>query len=396
MTLASYHLTIIGTGQLGCSIGAALQDSEMLNCIRGYDLSPTHRTQAAILGAVNETVETLEDAVQNTDIILICSPLSTMESIFQTIGQHAKPGTIVTDVGSVKSPLIELAKKHMPEQIFIPGHPIAGTEKSGPLAVNGELFRHKKMIFTPCETDKNLAALATIQKLWKDIGAKPETMSASNHDRIYAHCSHIAHLLAWVHACVLSTAQGVPTNSEFYPFMRIAGSDLIMWLDIFAMNRQCVEEAIDRYAKSLEKLVAGDLDIRDIGEWRRGVRTPLHPEWGNLPDSPDDYFDRLPTLSTLAYCHSLMELEKTLKMPLGSAIGSGFLGITRPATLPTDQAEALLNHDSCGAIAEQLLTELETFHEAIINTDPHDLVTLLNAARETHLENLSRWGLEPR
>jgi len=392
MSLQSHHITIIGTGQLGCSLGAALRESDYCERVRGYDLAPAHSQQAAILGAVDEVAESLVEACQHTDVIILCSPLHTMEDMFQTIGQHAKEGTVVSDVGSVKAPLLALAKQHMPKQPFIPGHPIAGTEKSGPLAINPELYRHRKYILTP-DHQHDLKALTIIQRLWEDIGAKVEVLDAKRHDRIYGQTSHFAQLLAWVHAGLLSNVEGIPNNSYFYSFVRIGGSDMIMWLDIFLSNANYLLEASQRYAAALHQLHTPEA-ITATDHWRQEARTLLHPEEWSAPSStPERGLDVMPVFSALAYTHATMGLEEIIGESLYPFLGAGFYGITRPAAVEAKQASAMLDEEQCETLARQLTERLTPFQHAIEKGDRASLLDLINGSRNDHFRNLERWGM---
>lgn len=392
MTLASYHITVIGTGQMGCSIGAALRACDLCDRVRGYDLSPAHLTQAAILGAVDETAERLEDAVRETDIIILCSPLHTMEPVFTAIGRYADKGAVVTDVGSVKAPLIGMARRLMPGRPFVPGHPIAGTEKSGPLALNAELFANRKMIVTPEEV--HTPALAAVQRLWEAMGAKVEVMEAGLHDRIYGQTSHFAQLLAWVHASVLATAEGVPANPHFYPFIRIGGSDIVMWLDIFMMNRAHLLESIGRYEAALRRAASLEPEsLAAAAAWRRKARTLLHPdEWGEAPDRPHLLLDVLPVFSALACCMATLALEEQVHQSLYPSLGAGFYGITRPASVEAAAALALLGREPIALLADQILAELAPYRRALKADDKAGMLDLINAARGEHVANVGRWG----
>ncbi|WP_085338415.1 prephenate/arogenate dehydrogenase family protein [Aquidulcibacter paucihalophilus] len=256
-------LAIIGVGLIGSSLAAAAQDNALAKRIILYDRDPYVRGRARELG-LGEVSETIEAAVSEADLIILCTPPATMGAIGAQIGAHVKAGAIVTDVGSVKEAIVQQLQPVLPETCYlIPGHPIAGVEKSGPDAGFATLFEGRWAILTPL-VDPRPAYQQGVERLthfWEGMGAKVECMDPVRHDQVLAMTSHLPHLIAF---CVVATAQDVEavTDSEvvkysaggFRDFTRIAASDPTMWRDVFLMNKDAVLDLLGRFSEDLTAL----------------------------------------------------------------------------------------------------------------------------------------------
>lgn len=255
------RIAIIGLGLIGSSIAWAVRKHGLAEHIVGFDVSDDVRVRARELGFADEVPDTAEEAAQGADLIVVAVPVLTTASVIEGITAHIKTGAIITDVGSVKEPVIRDVSDHVPDDaVFVPGHPIAGTEYSGPDAGFADLFEGRWWILTPCarSTDE---AVEKLSRLFKAMGANIETMSADHHDQVLAITSHIPHLIAYN---IVSTAADLEkvTRSEvikfsasgFRDFTRIAASDPIMWRDIFLSNKDAVLEMLGRFSEDLAAL----------------------------------------------------------------------------------------------------------------------------------------------
>lgn len=254
-------ITIIGLGLIGGSIGLALKRAGSTAQLIG-----AARTQKTLDVALERNlVERVEidivKSVEGADLIILATPLSSFKKIILEVSHNLKPGCIVTDTGSSKLKVIEELSNIIPMGVsFIPGHPIAGTELSGPEAGFAELFDDRWCVLTPTE-DTNKDALNSIRLFWEELGSKVEIMNPEHHDRVLAITSHIPHLIAYN---IVGTANNLTnvTNKEvvkysaggFRDFTRIAASDPKMWRDVFLYNDEAVLEMLSFFSKDLMKL----------------------------------------------------------------------------------------------------------------------------------------------
>lgn len=261
MTILFNRVCIIGIGLIGSSLARALRLHELAGEIVCADCNPEHRAKALELGLVDAAFEQAADAVKDADLTVICVPIGAYAAVAAAIAPALKPGSIVTDAGSVKEAVIRDVTPHLPSSVhFIPGHPIAGTEHSGPDSGFAALFDGRWAILTPLP-DTDAAALAKIRTLWESIGSKVEIMEPAHHDRVLAITSHLPHLIAYT---IVGTAADLETDTQsevikfsaggFRDFTRIAASDPTMWRDIFLNNREAVLEIAQRLTEDLTAL----------------------------------------------------------------------------------------------------------------------------------------------
>lgn len=261
MTVHFQKAAIVGVGLIGSSLARVLRCRGIAERIAGAARSAKTRETAVALGVVDEAFEDPCEAVKNADIVFVCTPVG---AIAETIGGFMtalKPGAIVTDVGSVKLSIIrETLPLLRPDIRFVPAHPVAGTEKSGPENGFAELFEGRWCILTPLDqTDE--AALSAVRAVWEAAGMKVEEMSAARHDKVMALMSHLPHLIAYT---IVGTAADLETETRedvikyaaggFRDFTRIAGSDPVMWRDIFLNNTEAVLECLQRFSEDLTVL----------------------------------------------------------------------------------------------------------------------------------------------
>ena len=252
---------IIGLGLIGGSIGLSMKKNNFESKIIGYAKTEKTLFRAVERGLVDESEKSLIKAVDGADLVILATPLSTFKPIIEEIAPFLKKGSIVTDTGSAKSTVLEELKDLIPSGVeFIPGHPIAGTEESGPDSGFPELFENRWCILTPTE-DNSKDSIESIKCFWESLGSKVEIMDALHHDKVLAITSHIPHLIAYN---IVGTANDLAnvTDTEvvkysaggFRDFTRIAASDPKMWSDIFTYNSEAVLEMLDLFSNDLAKL----------------------------------------------------------------------------------------------------------------------------------------------
>ncbi len=252
------RVALIGLGLIAGSMSLAARRAELAGEIVGTARSAETRAIAKEINLVDRIVGTAAEAVKDADLIVLAVPVGAMGMVAEEIGPHLKRGATVTDVGSVKRHVIETVTPHLPDGVhFIPGHPIAGTEHSGPRSGFAELFDNRwTLLIEGDETDQD--ALARLRKFWEKMGANVGIMEKDRHDLVLAVTSHAPHLIAYTMVGVADDLQRV-TDSEvinysaagFRDFTRIAASDPTMWRDVFLTNRDATLEILGRFTEEL-------------------------------------------------------------------------------------------------------------------------------------------------
>jgi len=255
------RVALIGLGLIGASLGHALKRGGLAGTIAGHARTERTREKSLEIGFVDSVHETPTAAVEGADLVVFCTPLGAYAEIGAAIGPRLARGAIVSDVGSVKQAVIRDLGPHMPEGVhLVPGHPVAGTEHSGPEGGFAELFDGRWTILTPPPgTDE--AAVDKMVTLWRACGSEVEIMEPGHHDLVLAVTSHLPHLIAY---CIVDTAMGLEETSQrevikfsaggFRDFTRIAASDPVMWRDVFLNNREAVLEMLGRFSEDLTAL----------------------------------------------------------------------------------------------------------------------------------------------
>jgi len=254
-------VALVGVGLIGASIAHAMRRGSLAAHIAGHANTEATRKRAAEIGFCHSIHADAKDAVRDADLVVLCTPVGVFGQVAEAIAPALKPGAIVTDVGSVKMAAIRDIGPHVPAGVhFIPGHPIAGTEHSGPDAGFAELFDGRWCILTPpAGTDE--AAVQTLAEFWRGLGSRVEVMDPKHHDIVLAITSHVPHLIAYNIVGTASDLEQV-TQSEvikfsaggFRDFTRIAASDPTMWRDVFLNNREAVLEVLGRFSEDLSRL----------------------------------------------------------------------------------------------------------------------------------------------
>ena len=254
------HVALIGLGLISSSIALSIRRKYKNIKITGTSRSIETRQKASELG-ICEVVENSVEAVKGADLIILCVPVGAMASVVQEFASVLEPGVTVTDVGSVKVEVIASILPLLPPQIdFIPGHPLAGTENSGPEAGFSTLFDNRWCLLTPLK-ECSLGSIQRLRLFWEALGAKVDLMDAEHHDLVLAVTSHVPHLIAYTMVGVADDLANI-TKSEvinysaagFRDFTRIAASDPTMWRDVFLKNREASLEILGRFTEELTVL----------------------------------------------------------------------------------------------------------------------------------------------
>jgi len=302
------RVALIGIGLIGSSISHAMQRKGLAKEIVGSARTRQTLDTALKLGLIQKGYDSAAEAVAGADLVILSVPVGACGPLAAEIAQHLQPGAILTDVGSVKAAVVRDMAPHVPAGVhFVPGHPIAGTEQSGPEAGFAELFEGRWTILTP-EPGTDTVAVDKLKAFWMALGSKVEVMSAPHHDMVLAITSHLPHLIAYN---IVNTAEHLErvTDKEvikfsaggFRDFTRIAASDPTMWRDVFLNNKEAVMEMLRRFSDDLAELRSaiegadGDTLFRRFSEARairRGIiaagQDTSAPDFGRTPAGQPD------------------------------------------------------------------------------------------------------------
>ncbi|HQY42859.1 MAG TPA: prephenate/arogenate dehydrogenase family protein [Paracoccaceae bacterium] len=252
------RVALIGLGLIASSMGHAMKRHGLAGHVTGHAKSESTRKAALEIGFCQSVHATAAEAVMDADLVVLAVPVGAMGAIASEIAPYMKKGATVTDVGSVKQAVVAAVAPHLPDHVhFIPGHPLAGTEHSGPYSGFATLFDNRWCILTPGET-ADTAAVKRLRDLWRGMGANVDLMDAAHHDLVLAVVSHTPHLIAYTMVGVADHL-GQVTESEvikysasgFRDFTRIAASDPTMWRDVFLTNRDATLDILGRFTEEL-------------------------------------------------------------------------------------------------------------------------------------------------
>jgi cyclohexadieny/prephenate dehydrogenase len=251
------RVALIGLGLIASSMAHAMRAGGLAGEIVGFAKSAETRKIAKDLFC-DRVTETAAEAVAGADLVVLCVPVGAMEEIAREIGPHLKPGAVITDVGSVKQAVVDAVAPHMPAGVhFIPGHPLAGTEYSGPRSGFATLFQNRWWLLTPLE-GTDAGEIARLRSLLEAMGANVDEMDVARHDLVLAVVSHTPHLIAYTMVGVADHMRRVSAQevikysaSGFRDFTRIAASDPTMWRDVFLTNKDAVLDILGRFAEEL-------------------------------------------------------------------------------------------------------------------------------------------------
>ncbi|WP_313135335.1 prephenate/arogenate dehydrogenase family protein [Paracoccus jeotgali] len=298
MSVVYDKVALIGLGLIAGSISLAAREAGVAGRISGTSRSAKTRAAARDIGLVDEVADNAAGAVRGADLVILCVPVGAMGRAMAEIAPHLKPGAVVTDVGSVKQEVIAQVTPHLPDHVhFIPGHPLAGTEHSGPLSGFAELFQNRWWLLTPLP-DCDPGELSRLRRFIRALGANIEDMDPAHHDLVLAVTSHTPHLIAYTMVGVADHLKRV-TESEiikysaagFRDFTRIAASDPTMWRDVFLTNKEAVLDILGRFTEELfvlqRAIRMGDGDqLHDYFTRTRAIRRGII-EAGQDTSAPD-------------------------------------------------------------------------------------------------------------
>ena len=291
------RVALIGLGLIASSMFWAMKRAGMSGHVTGYARSAETRDTARKIGLCDTVCDDLAAAVANADLVVLCVPIGAMGPVMAEMASYLKPGCTVSDVGSVKRAVIDAVQPHIAPNIhFVPAHPLAGTERSGPESGFAALFDNRWCLFTPNGADRE--AVMALSSYWQGLGANVDELDPDHHDLVLAVTSHAPHLIAYTMVGVADDLHRV-TNSEvinysatgFRDFTRIAASDPTMWRDVFLSNKEATLEVLGRFTEELFALQrairTGDGDLlHDYFSRTRAIRRGII-DAGQDTDAPD-------------------------------------------------------------------------------------------------------------
>ncbi len=289
------NLLVIGTGLIGGSLALALKRAGAVDRVTGFGRRPEHLAEAVTLGVIDDYTDDPTAAAARADVVFLGVPVGAMGGVLSAVAPAVRPEAVVTDGGSTKVGPIESAREALGMRFsrFVPGHPIAGSERSGVAAARADLFDDHRVLLTPCKgTDRD--AVERVTRMWRHCGAVVEQMDATDHDRILGMTSHLPHVLAF--ALVDHIARGADADrcfelaaGGFLDFTRIAGSDPVMWRDIAVDNSAALGSALGDYIGVLQA-------VKDLVE--RGQGYELERLFANARRARELLIDRRRTSTT--------------------------------------------------------------------------------------------------
>ena len=256
------RLAVIGVGLIGGSLALALKEANAVGEVVGIGRGRANLEKALELGIIDRISQDPADGVRDADVVFLATPVLTLGPIAAEIAAHLKPGAIVTDGGSVKAAVIAAIAPVLPSSVhFVPGHPIAGTEKSGAEAAFATLYHKRRCILTPTEhTEAN--ALTLVRRMWQVAGSEVVEMAVDKHDRVLGAISHLPHMVAYALVNAVDNYDRYDENilrysaGGFRDFTRIASSDPTMWRDIALTNRAALLEMMEQFERYFLELKA--------------------------------------------------------------------------------------------------------------------------------------------
>jgi cyclohexadieny/prephenate dehydrogenase len=298
MAVIYERVALIGLGLIAGSMALAAKRAGLAGEITGYARTEATRETARRIGLVDRVCDSAAAAVEDADLVVLCVPVGAMGAVAQVIAPVLKPGATVSDVGSVKQAVFDAVAPHLPEGVhFVPAHPMAGTEHSGPEAGFAELFDNRWCLIVP-QDGVDEAAVTRLTAFWRALGANTERMEVEHHDLVCAVVSHIPHLIAYTMVGVADDFRRVSEQevvkfsaAGFRDFTRIAASDPTMWRDVFLNNKQATLEILGRFTEELFALQravrTGDGEhLFDYFTHTRDIRRGII-EAGQDTDAPD-------------------------------------------------------------------------------------------------------------
>jgi prephenate dehydrogenase len=255
------RLALIGVGLIGGSLARALRDAGHVREVIGYGRGLANLQRAVELGVADRVETSLSAAVRDADMVVLATPVGSMAEILGAIAPYLAKGAVVTDVGSVKGTIAAAARTALGAKLsgFVPGHPIAGTERTGVEASFSSLFVGRRVVLTPLP-ESSIEAVARVRAMWQAAGAEVVSMSVEHHDTVLAATSHLPHLLAYALVDMLAQLDDSReifafAAGGFRDFTRIASSDPVMWRDISLANRTAIADMLKKYRAEVDGLI---------------------------------------------------------------------------------------------------------------------------------------------
>jgi len=356
------RITIIGLGLIGSSIALAVRQNKLAETVVGCDNSETALAYARSKNMIDVAMHDLKTAVRDSDLVIISTSPSAMESVSEQIAPTLKKGALVMDTASVKLPIMNAISRHLPSHVdFVPAHPVAGSEQSGGKAGKKDLFNNRRVVVTPNEPlQENM--LQTVTSFWSKMGARVEGVPPDMHDRLYAYVSHLPHLLAFAAKKLIEDDEN---NKKLQKFLRISSSDTAMWAEIFHLNRDNLLTALDRYLDALWH-INGELS-RAPSEEKSATDTQL--VHGVL----------FPRLASSCLVTTTMEAEKKDGFSYARYAGTGFADFISPViSEPEPEIEQISQHYlPMLELLQNYITELKKLRELVEATDTDALAEAL-------------------
>lgn len=290
------RLAIIGVGLIGGSLSLALKKAGQVGEVVGYSRTESVRQEALELAVIDRAAASIADAVKNADMIFLAVPMGAMASVLRELAPHINDQTIITDGGSAKAQVVESARVALGERFnqFVAGHPIAGTERSGPSAAFATLYNDHRVVLTPV-AETNPQSLEKVRAMWQVAGAEVVDMAVAHHDKVLAATSHLPHLLAFNLVGMLAKSDDCDevlrfAAGGFRDFSRIASSDPVMWRDICLSNSAAILDLLNDYRQGLDSLekaiTSGDGDyLVDVFKRAKQARDTRFAEPGLIDNS---------------------------------------------------------------------------------------------------------------
>lgn len=369
------RIAILGLGQMGASLGLALKRGALVGEIAGTDLHPDHSSTALARGAIDHLFAAPEDAVLGADLVILCTPVGSYGSIMQAIAPHLKEGCTLTDIGSIKAQAIRDIMPHLPAHVrFVPSHPIAGSEKTGPYHAHSEFFNRHLFLITPIEGTPP-EWLEPVAQLWHSTGAAVDLLPPELHDQVYAYMSHLPQLIAFAAMRVLGMQPVVLREEDtlFRRFIRIGRSDPEMWRDVFLENDEYVLSAAGNVRAILEHM----RDELLLGGKKKSdpLEIPVELICKSL----------WPRILASSMITAVRIAEDQMNLKLARYAAGGFTDVSCPVVESTDEDfSAISNHPD---YAIKLLNDYLQAQKAITDAiEAHDSSALLTLLAECQAE----------
>jgi len=373
--LAFTRIAILGLGLIGASVARAARKAGLAEVIAGFDLSVLARDYCGAQKIIDEVHVTAATAVKDAEIVILAIPPSGLEDLLREISPRLLASAILTDVISIKQAVIDIVGTTLPSSAtFIPGHPIAGSDKSGPEAGREDLFEGKMVILTPPREMAKHPSTAIISRMWEAMGAQVQLMPAALHDHIYARLSHLPQLLAFA-ACATLEDNQVKSNGQelFRRFTRLGNSSPELWADIFFFNRDALLQAASEYVMLAQKI----LDELTGEEAEKKPST----------ESPEVFYSLFPRIAASCLILTIHAFEEKLGDSIACFAGSGFadfacLAIESPEQ---DMEKISAHHRQMSTLLENYLTHIRLILDAVHRNEKAALLEVLRRCKKSPL-----------